>query len=174
MQYQHPQQTMSPAPMQYQQPQHMISYAPMKQAVPQQHYQQPTLMSRKAQIKTTEIILLEERSNFCRITNIREQSPYYSYVERKTYRRENSKRDLKLFPTTSTPKHILRVITRGRSRPSKEAELGSQISGYNFAMDFKVSTYNKPSCVLNIPWNNLLWKLESQKQGRNVTYKRNA
>ena len=101
-------------------------------------------MSVKHLFKTTEIILLEERSNFDRKTNIGAQNSYYSYAERKTYRRENSKRDLKLFPTTSTPKHILRVITRGRSRPSKEAELGSQISGYNFPL--WISKYLRITC----------------------------
>ena len=101
-------------------------------------------MSVKHLFKTTEIILLEERSNFDRKTNIGAQNSYYSYAEKKTYRRENSKRDLKLFPTTSTPKQILRQISRGRNRPSKEAKLGSQISGYKFAMDFKVSTYYLP------------------------------
>ena len=107
-------------------------------------------MSVKHLFKTTEIILLEERSNFDRKTNIGAQNSYYSYAERKTYRRENSKRDLKLFPTTSTPKQILRQISRGRNRPSKEAELGSQISGYKFAMDFKVSTYYLTRCSISI------------------------
>ena len=55
-----------------------------------------------------------------------------------------------LFPKTSTPKQILRQISRGRNRPSKEAELGSQISGYKFAMDFKVSTYYLTRCSISI------------------------
>ena len=39
-------------------------------------------MSVKHLFKTTEIILLEERSNFDRKTNIGVQNSYYSYAER--------------------------------------------------------------------------------------------